>query len=346
MISSKDFEQRVAAAWPPAAWQEVTVLIAVSGGADSVALLRALARLKSGGAGRLLVAHFNHALRREEAVADEQFVVELCRQLGLECHVGHAPSGLLPMRGDGLEAAAREARYQFLQAAAEAAGARYAVTAHTADDQAETILHRVIRGTGVAGLEGIPRARSLGPAVCLLRPMLEIRRAQIEAYLAALGQPYRTDSTNQALELTRNRVRHQLLPLLAEQFNPAIVESLVRLGKLAADAQDAILDQSEELLDAALVSQGETSIVLDCERMAGMRRHLVREVLVLAWQRQAWPLQAMGFNQWDELAGLVQGGAMSGPDGVGRTLPKKMFPGEVTVAREGTRLKLVRKSTP
>jgi tRNA(Ile)-lysidine synthase len=342
MAGSEDFEQLVAAAWPPAVWQEVTVLIAVSGGADSVALLRVLARLKRGGTGRLLVAHFNHALREAEATADEQFVFELCRHLAIDCHVGRAPGGGLQMRGDGLEAAAREARYQFLQATAEAAGARYVVTAHTADDQAETILHRVLRGTGVAGLAGIPRARPLGPAVCLLRPLLEIRRAQIEAYLAALRQSYRTDSTNHALELTRNRVRRQLLPLLAEQFNPAIVAALVRLGKLAAEAQDAIDDQAEALLDAALVSRSETSIVLDCERLAGMRRHLIREVLVLAWQGQAWPLQAMGFNQWDELASLV----LAGANGVGQTPRKKVFPADVAAAREGTQLSLVRKTTP
>jgi len=340
-----DFEQRVAASWPPHAWRDVTVLVAVSGGADSVALLRALARLKSGGAGRLLAGHFNHALRGAESDADERFVVDLCGQLGIACQVGRAPESGLETRGDGPEAAAREARYRFLQSAAEQAGARYVVTAHTADDQAETILQRVVRGTGVAGLAGIPRARALGPAVCLLRPLLEIRRSQIEAYLAAIGQTFRTDGTNQCLEPTRNRVRHQLLPLLADQFNPAIVEALLRLGKLAGEAQEAIDAQAEALLDAALVSADESCVVLDCKRLDGASRHLVREALLLAWQRQGWPLQAMGFAQWDELAGLALGDTATGFDGPTPSSTKKIFPGEVTVAREQKRLVLARHPT-
>ena len=131
-------------------WDDVSLLLAVSGGADSVGLLRAMVELKGSGAGRIFVAHFNHALRGAESDADAAFVSELCQRLDLPCETGTADTAQLARdEGDGLEAAARGVRYAFLRATAERLGARYVVTAHTADDQAETILHRIVRGTGV-----------------------------------------------------------------------------------------------------------------------------------------------------------------------------------------------------
>ena len=167
-------ETRLAEAWPPEDWQDVTVLVAVSGGADSVALLRAIVALKTAGEGRLVAAHLNHQLRPAEAEADQALVVELCRRLGVACEVGRVRLDLAGPEGrDGLEAAARRARYQFLEATAARLGARFVVTAHTADDQAETILHRILRGTGIGGLSGMARARPLGPAT-LIRPLLAV----------------------------------------------------------------------------------------------------------------------------------------------------------------------------
>jgi len=249
-------EAKLAAAWPPQTWQDVTVLLAVSGGADSVALLRAMTALHPGGEGRLAVAHFNHRLREDQSAADEAFVVDLCRQLGTPCEAGHGRPGELSGCGrDGLEAAARKARYEFLAATAARLGARYVVTAHTADDQAETILHRIIRGTGIGGLRGMARARLLrlpflerdqpeelseepvqwaefpspGTAT-LIRPLLEIRRGELVDYLDDLAQPYRSDASNADVRFTRNRIRHELLPRLAEQFNSAVVDALLRLA--------------------------------------------------------------------------------------------------------------------
>ena len=173
-------EQRFATAWPPIGWHDMRVLLAVSGGADSVAMLHAMARLKTTGNGRLEVAHFNHHLRGQESDADEAFVAGLAAQLGLACHVGHATEHLgAGDRRGSLEAAARTARYDFFRRLAEQQGARYLVTAHTADDQAETILHRIIRGTGINGLAGIHRVRVLSPAVTVMRPMLGVRHSEL-----------------------------------------------------------------------------------------------------------------------------------------------------------------------
>ena len=178
MDAIASFEAKLLVAWPSESWKDVTLLVAVSGGADSVALLRGLLRVQASGAGGITAAHLHHGLRGAEADADQQFVVDLCQRLGIACRVGSACGATLAAGRDGLEAAARQARYEFLRSAAEEAGTRYVVTAHTADDQAETILHRILRGTGVAGLEGIARTRSLGPAATVLRPLLEVRHAR------------------------------------------------------------------------------------------------------------------------------------------------------------------------
>ncbi len=154
-----EFEQALATSWPAAEWQNLTVIVAVSGGPDSVALLRGLAALKrqAGGEGRLIVAHLNHHLR-PEADEDSRFVAELAKRLELPFEGGNAAVAELAARqGDGVEVAAREARYSFLRQTAEKFGARYVAMAHTTDDQVETVLLNVLRGTGLAGLAGMPR---------------------------------------------------------------------------------------------------------------------------------------------------------------------------------------------
>src|SRR5262249_19663731 len=141
---------------------------------------------------------------------------------------------------DGLEAAARDARYHFLRSTAERLGARYVATGHTADDQVETILHHILRGSGLAGLAGVPRLRSPSAAVTLIRPLLTIERTEVEDYLRQLGQDYRCDASNLSTEHTRNRIRHELLPLLADRFNPHVRDALRRLGTLAGEAQEVL----------------------------------------------------------------------------------------------------------
>ncbi|HEX5104177.1 MAG TPA: tRNA lysidine(34) synthetase TilS, partial [Pirellulaceae bacterium] len=199
---------KLATDWPPDEWRDVTVLVAVSGGADSVALLRGLHQLKAAGEGRLVLAHFNHRLRGAESDADQALVEELARRLGLEAVVGARGREGEGERGRS-EESLRELRYEFLAAAADKVGARFVATAHTADDQVETVLMNVLRGTGLAGLAGIPRVRRLTDAATLIRPLLNVTRAEVLEYLHSLGQSYRDDATNQSADYTRNRVRLQ-----------------------------------------------------------------------------------------------------------------------------------------
>jgi tRNA(Ile)-lysidine synthase len=215
------------------------VAAAVSGGADSVALLRLLLEVRSELGIVLSVAHVNHKLRGEESDEDERFVKELALRHGLEFHVCEAP--LDPARNSGIEAAARKLRYDFFrQLARENRAAKFA-TAHTIEDQAETVLLRIFRGTGVRGLSGIhPRlvlddegedkTRVVAEVV---RPLLQFRRVELQEFLRSRGQAWREDSSNRDLSFLRNRVRHVLLPVLLENFGAATVENLADLAEIA-----------------------------------------------------------------------------------------------------------------
>ena len=278
-------------------------------------------KTKAGGPGELIVAHFNHHLR-PEADEDQEFVSDLAARLDLSSiSFGQIDSiepidvaGLAKLRGDGLEAAAREARYEFFQRTAERRGARYVVTGHTADDQVETVLFNILRGTGLAGLAGMSCARTLGPAVSLIRPLLNVRRTEVLRYLDEIGQLYRVDSTNASADFTRNRIRHELLPLLRDKYNSDIETALTQLSQLAGDAQKLIERLAEELLDRCISpgiaipglgsAKHTPKITITTDALAEADRHLVREMFVCLWRRINWPLQNMGFSQWNTLADM------------------------------------------
>src|SRR5438132_8777665 len=221
------------------------IVVAVSGGPDRVALLRALASLPT--AGRLIVAQLNHQLRGPESDADEAFVRALPESLqpGMELRCERIDvAAQARTEGANVEAVARRVRYDWLARVAKECQARWVATGHTADDQAETVLHRLLRGTGLKGLRGIATRRSLAERVELIRPLLGVTRAAVMEYLREMGQAYRTDSSNADRGYTRNRIRHELLPLLAQQYNPAIAAVLCRLAEQADEAYRAEAEQA------------------------------------------------------------------------------------------------------
>jgi tRNA(Ile)-lysidine synthase len=207
------------------------VVLAVSGGADSMAMLHAAARTRDGW--RLTVAHLDHGLRRDSA-DDAAFVADAAAALGLPSATRRTDvAALARSEGLSIEAAGRAARYRFL---AEVAGADGLVfTGHTADDAAETVLINMLRGAGLAGAAGIPARRGN-----VLRPLLGERRATLRAWLDAAGIAYRDDPSNADPTFLRNRVRAELLPLL-ESLRPGAVDALTRFARLAGD-DDALLD--------------------------------------------------------------------------------------------------------
>jgi tRNA(Ile)-lysidine synthase len=318
---SHSFETDFEAAWPSSQWSESHVLLAISGGADSVAMLRAAVAVKkrAGGAGRLLAAHLNHGLRGDESDSDAEWVRQLCGRLHvpLECEKRNVAQ-TAQQQGDGWEAAARTVRYEFLQTTAERLGARYVAVAHTADDQIETVLHRILRGTGIRGLGGMPFARSLAPSVALVRPLLKIRRQQVLSYLGDVGQDFRDDASNIDLRFTRNRLRHELLPLLRAGYNSDIDETLLRLAAQAEEAHRLVSAFAEELVGERvkleLTSPGDaddrlraSELRIDCRGLSEQPAVVVRELLRHAWDTAGWPQQNMGFDEWQLLASMAAG---------------------------------------
>ncbi len=301
--------RRFMANWPG------TGIVAVSGGADSVALLRALRACRA----HCIVAHVNHQLRGEESDSDEQFVRELCATLGIECRVLRTDVAALAS-GDNLESTARRVRYDFFAEVAREANAAWIATAHTADDQAETVLHRLIRGTGLQGLRGIARTKRANmtatAAPHIIRPLLAVTRDDVIAHLAEIRQPYRTDSTNADTRFTRNRIRHELLPLL-RSFNPDVVNALAHVAEHANESHAIITSTAAELLAKVERPRVGGTVVLDAIQL-GDSRVLIRALLRLVWEREGWPLGEMTFDAWDRAVDVAcrNAGATDFPGGI------------------------------
>jgi tRNA(Ile)-lysidine synthase len=289
------------------------MVVAVSGGPDSVALLRAILSVRRPNAGeRMIVAHLNHRLRGDESERDAAFVCELHARLAathpyleLRCDAMNVAELAQAERGN-LEAVARRLRYHWLAAAAQEAGVHWVATGHTADDQAETVLHRLLRGAGLQGLRGIAAHRSLTSDVALIRPLLTVMRAEVMAYLEAKGQAYREDSSNRSLALTRNRLRHELLPHLS-RYNPAIAAVLCRLAGQADEAYRAVEAEARALLAEAEQPRAGSLLIFDRQRLFAEPRRLVCEMFRLVWAREGWPTGHMSFAAWERLGEVAQG---------------------------------------
>lgn len=255
------------------------VLVAVSGGSDSVCLVMVLHEMRQRGVLPgldLHVAHVNYGLRGEESEKDEAFVRDLANRLSLPVHVERVH--LVPRPGQALQSQARDARYAFFRRVRRQYDLTAVATGHTADDQAETILMWLLRGSGTKGLAGIPGQRGDG----IIRPLLGITRQQVLGYLASRGIAYRTDASNATRVYRRNRIRHEIVPLL-RTFNPRVVQGLARAAEiLAADA--ALLDDLErERWEAVVKDVASGRVVLQSERLAqeplGLQRRLIRRAL-------------------------------------------------------------------
>jgi len=275
-------------------------VVAVSGGPDSVALAHAMARSP------IVLAHVNHMLRGAESDADEEFVTGLaprCRVLRVDT------AAEADKRGQNLEATARDLRYAWFAQVARDEGAAWVAVAHTADDQAETVLFRLLRGSGVEGLRGMSARRPLDGSVVLLRPLLDVRRRDVHAYLEAHGLAYRQDSSNLDTALTRNRLRRELMPQLEREYNPALVDALCRLSKQAAEVQAEMQPLAEDLLGCAELPRAGGMLVFRADVLGAAAPHRLREMFRLVWHREAWPQSAMGFDEWQRLVAVVHGAA-------------------------------------
>lgn len=266
---------------------EETVVVGVSGGADSVALLLALAELKSASklSVKICVAHLDHKLRPTSA-RDARWVADLAAKLGFDSVTGRSKvAEIARANNDNLEQAAREARYAFLERTAKRKSARHVLTAHTMDDQAETVLLRLMRGSAGAGLGGMDAMRPLGKSVQLVRPLLWARRSDTENYCRLRKTEFLVDEMNNNPGFARVRVRQQLLPLM-QSFNNRIVEALSRTAAQLREDRAVLFSGSQDLMGRASIDgeadEGETKPpALDVKVLSGeppaLRRRALRE---------------------------------------------------------------------
>jgi tRNA(Ile)-lysidine synthase len=298
------------------------VLVALSGGADSVALLHILRTLERRGA--LIVAgaaHLNHQLRGAEADADEAFCRGLAAASGVRfVSARRDVAALARASGRSVEDAARQARYRFLNDTATALDAAAIAVGHSLDDQAETFLLRLIRGAGAAGLAGIrPRADRV------IRPLIDISRADLRRYASAHALEFREDASNADPGIPRNRIRHELLPHL-EQFSPAIAGTLARAAGLAREDEEFLDRLAIESADSIVLPESD-GVAVDIAGLTALAPALASRVARKALSAAA-PDRFIGFQHIDDLLDL----ARSGAEGAALTLPG------VTATRRGGRI--------
>ena len=348
--------------------------VGLSGGADSVALLRALAA-RSGELGLVLhAAHLHHGLRGAEADADAAFARELASGLGVPFHEARVDAGAeAKEKGETLEEAARRLRYGWFRQLLAADGVEAVATAHTLDDQAETVLAKFLRGAWTEGLAGIHPVIEF-PEGRILRPLLSATRAEVEAYLRALGQSWREDSSNRHLTFTRNRIRHELLPLL-EGWNPQLREHMAQMAELARDEEawwqaELARVAPQLLLPGRPVRGGGRAagggLAIDVTRLAALAPALQRRLLRYAAEQMGAALdfasteairalaltgrsgqrrelgQGLRAERTPRELRLTAGGAGIGKEGEAEAIPEYAvaIPGEVEAPAFGLRLRI------
>jgi len=265
--------------------REQPLLVAVSGGPDSVCLVYILTNLQEKLGVKLHIAHLDHQLRGADSAADAQYVSDLAQRLGIPATVEQRDVKVFKAQQHvSLEEAAREVRYAFLAQVAGAIGASHVAVGHTTDDHIETILMHLIRGTGTRGLRGLePSTRWPSPPsrLTVIRPLLEVNRRETADYCHSHRLAPRLDASNLSLSPLRNRIRHQLMPLL-QSYNPRVAEALVRTARIAGDDL-AYLDKEVARLWGEVVQKQEDAITLNKKRFlelpSALKRYLLREAI-------------------------------------------------------------------
>lgn len=282
-----------------------TVVAGVSGGPDSVALLHVLYRLRDQFNFRLVVAHLNHGFRGAEAEADAGFVADMAARLGLEAHIQTRNVPEYGARaGLSAQVAAREIRYSFLSEVALKTGAARVALGHHADDQAETILLHLLRGAGPGGLGGMLPVREN----FYIRPLLTIRRRDIEAYCRYHNLPTRQDSSNLQAKYLRNRIRLELIPLLEERYNPNLAEALNRLGVICREEDEYLDRQAEKLFFQARVGTGGGGVALERDKLLQIPAAVLRRVIRRAWSEICGSRDDLAFGHIDQIMEIIKSG--------------------------------------
>lgn len=256
------------------------ILVCVSGGVDSVVLLDSLSLLSRVNNYNLAVAHLNHMIRGSEADADEEFVISLSKSYGWVCYVQKSNIPVLAKKQrENLENLARQIRYDFYLRACQSFGGEFIATAHTLDDQAETVLHNLIRGTGIRGLRGIDSRRVIKDFK-IIRPFIIFTKEEIIEYANRRGLKWREDVTNLLEKYTRNKIRLKLIPFLKESFNPKIVNVLARTSEIAKSCQKIVSQYIDSFYNKCVYRINPEEV----EIKTNLLRHLEKFVLMELFQ--------------------------------------------------------------
>lgn len=306
------------------------VLVAVSGGPDSVALLHVLHVLQGELGISLHVAHLNHMFRGTESEDDALFVSEMAGRYGLPVTVKSVdvPSFSGEARLSK-QVAAREARYRFLNETAGQVGASKIALAHQADDQAETILINFLRGAGTTGLRGILPIRE----GLYIRPFLTMRRHEIERYCSDMDLPFRQDSSNVKPVYARNKVRLELIPFLEKEYNPGLVPTLLRLGEICREEDIYLEELAGVAYEKAHLDSGAGRVALSLDELRGMPVAISRRVLRRAWETLIGSQRGLSFQHVETTLDLIS---------AGKTGARVVLPGNATAIRRYSTLELVK----
>lgn len=280
---AKDFVKKVYAsivAVIPSIEHE-NLMVCVSGGKDSVVLLDALWYISGMIPMKIIIAHCNHNLRGDESDQDEQFVRHLGKKYSIPTFCTSANvSAYSKKYKQSIELAARNLRYKFFERLAKEQSVPYILTAHTKDDTVETMLFNLVRGTGIKGITGIPKKRELDQNITVYRPMIPITRQEISEYADERQLEWREDSSNTNLSYTRNKIRHKLLPLLKEEFNPSVLDTLYRFAEFAKGAESLVAKNVETYLPHVLTKKTNTSLTIHLESFKAISLFLKGEILL------------------------------------------------------------------
>lgn len=305
--------------------QNAAVVVGVSGGSDSMALLHLLLGLNGQDDWRLKlhIAHLNHQLRKGEAEKDAAFVRAAADSLSLPCTIESRDVGeLAASESAGVEEIGRRERYAFFERVCLNTGAKIVALGHHSDDNAETILHRVLRGTGLRGLAGIPKSRALSPysEVRIVRPLLGCTHDSLRAYLSNTGIAFRDDRSNQCNEPMRNRIRNQLLPLIEETINPQVRDVLNRLGDQARWLEEFLGETVQRTFDTLIISHTDQVITLNADALSRKSRIVQTELIRLAYRSFGVGEQHLAFTHLvsalDLVADPVSGKQLKLPGGM------------------------------
>jgi tRNA(Ile)-lysidine synthase len=279
------------------------IIVAVSGGADSMVLLDLLAKEQEVSGVRLIVAHYNFQLRGAESDGDEQLVIQRARHYGVEVYVERANTAEYAKHNKlGIQEAARNLRYDFFEKLLMSSGFDKIATAHHADDNAETVLLNLFRGAGVQGLAGIPIFRADKK---IIRPMLFAQRTEIEDFAAEEMIPYRIDSSNNTDHYTRNFIRHQVLPLIKEEVNPTVVQALQRSSELFRELEAYLSFNARQSLDLTTTWSSDIEMHLSIPRLRTNPTLLQQYIVMLAVERFAG--LKLDYEQVNSMLNLTDG---------------------------------------